>query len=302
MTRTLGVVLLGALALLVAPGVAALALDADATADATVQGATGLDASLPIDVPTVDLPLAAPLPLVPVGDASSGAPPGAASDGGTMQGTTTGLGLTPTQERVAAAATGGAALAVLLGLVAHLAGVPLFSRIQGSHLLDNEVRQRVHGAVEANPGITIKEIVGVCGIGWGTAVYHLKRLEAERLVVSERQRQFRRFYKNGGGIVNDAKAAFGELKNPTSDRIARQVLSRPGACQKDLCEAVGISAPLASKFLGRLAQAGLVAAHREWKTVKYFPTPKLEDLLHAVAKPAAAMVEATVVQPVAVAA
>jgi DNA-binding MarR family transcriptional regulator len=196
-------------------------------------------------------------------------------------------GLTPEGQRVAAAATAATGLALLAGLLAHHWGklgaagllMPLFSRINSNHLLDNEVRHRVHAAVEANPGVTIKEVTELCHIGWGTAVYHLKRLEAERLVVSERNRQFRRFYKNGGGIVNGAKAAYGELKNPTSARIAHAIVESPGRCQKEVCAAVGISAPLAHKYLSRLAEAGLVDAQREWKTVKYFPTTKLEDLL-----------------------
>jgi len=201
-------------------------------------------------------------------------------------------GLPPEAERAAAVAGAGAGLALLLGLLAHALGVPLFSRIQSNKLLDNEVRQRVHDMVVANPGITIKEITGVCAIGWGTAVYHLKRLETERLIVSERNRQFRRYFKNGGGIVNESKAAFGELKNPVTERLAQTIVRSPGSCQKDLCERVGISAPLAHKFLSRLAEAGLISTQREWKKVKYFSTPKLEDLL-LLARPMATL-EATV--------
>lgn len=157
--------------------------------------------------------------------------------------------------------------------------MPLFSRIAGHRILDNDVRNRVHEAIAQNPGITIKQITETLGIGWGTAVYHLKRLETERLIVSERYRQFRRYFRNGGGIVNDDKAAFAELKNPTSQRLAAELLHRPGAAQKDLCLAVGISAPLAHKYLARLEAANLLTKQREWKTVRYFPTPRLGELL-----------------------
>ncbi|MBI2077514.1 MAG: winged helix-turn-helix transcriptional regulator [Euryarchaeota archaeon] len=157
--------------------------------------------------------------------------------------------------------------------------VPLFSRINGNRILDNDVRSKVHEAILHNPGITIKEITQVLDIGWGTAIYHLKRLESERLVVSERHRQFRRFFKNGGGIVNDAKVAFAELKNPTTHRLATALLDRPGSAQKDLCEALGISAPLAHKYLARMEDANLLTKQREWKTVKYFPTGKLSELV-----------------------
>jgi DNA-binding MarR family transcriptional regulator len=173
-----------------------------------------------------------------------------------------------------------AGTAIGLGFLAILA-YPFFSRIDSHRILDNGMRNRVHEAIEHNPGITIKEIVQTLGMGWGTAVYHLKRLEAERLIVSERHRQFRRFFKNGGGIANDDKGAFAELTHPTTQRLAAELMQRPGSAQKDLCTAAGISAPLASKYLGRMEQAQLLTRQREWKTVKYFPTPRLAELMGA---------------------
>ena len=163
--------------------------------------------------------------------------------------------------------------------------VPLFSRIDSNRILDNDVRNKVHEAILQNPGITIKEITKVLGIGWGTAIYHLKRLETERLIVSERHRQFRRFFKNGGGIVNEAKTAYSELKNPTTHRLAAALLEHPGAAQKELCEALGISAPLAHKYLSRMEDARLLTRQREWKFVKYFPTAGLAELVQATTAP-----------------
>lgn len=198
----------------------------------------------------------------------------------------------------AGAVTAGVAATTLigLGLVAYLwghakswllgsAAFPLFSRIAGHKILDNDVRNRVHEAVSENPGITIKQITETLAIGWGTAVYHLKRLEEERLIVSERHRQFRRFFRNGGGIVNDDKVAYSELKHPTTQRLAAELLQRPGVGQKELCLAVGISAPLAHKYLARLEAAQLLTKQREWKSVRYFPTPRLGALLTPASAP-----------------
>ena len=188
----------------------------------------------------------------------------------------------------AASAAVGTALGVALlaaawnyfkyGALAGIGG-PLFSRIASHKILDNDVRNRVHECITNTPGVTIKEITQLLGVGWGTAVYHLARLEQERLIVSERHRQFRRYFKNGGGVVNDDKAAFSELKNPMTQRLAAEVASHPGTMQKDLCATVGISASLAHKHLSRLEEAHLLTKQREWKIVKYFPTPKLVEML-----------------------
>ncbi len=193
----------------------------------------------------------------------------------------------PPAAKAASAAVGTViGVAVLAGLWNYLkygmlAGIggPLFSRIASHKILDNDVRNRVHECITNTPGVTIKEITQLLGIGWGTAVYHLARLEQERLIVSERHRQFRRYFKNGGGIVNDDKTAFSELKNPMTQRLAAEITSHPGTIQKDLCATVGISASLAHKHLSRLEQAQLLTKQREWKIVKYFPTTKLVEML-----------------------
>jgi DNA-binding MarR family transcriptional regulator len=197
------------------------------------------------------------------------------------------LSSVPPAAKAASAAVGTAVgVAVLVGLWSYfkygaLAGIggPLFSRIASHKILDNDVRNRVHECITTTPGVTIKEITQLLGVGWGTAVYHLARLEQERLIVSERHRQFRRYYKNGGGIVNDDKTAFSELKNPMTQRLAAEIASHPGAMQKELCATVGISPSLAHKHLNRLEEAHLLTKQREWKTVKYFPTTKLVEML-----------------------
>lgn len=293
------------------PAVGALALEVKFQVDDGSES----DPSEGLWVPALDVPLAAPsLAGLPIGLAPPESAPPPSGPETSVQESADAAGrpatvpaLSPETRRAATAATAVTSLALLAGLAAYhwatiqsaLVGliVPLFSRIQSNHVLDNEVRNRIFDAIAQNPGITIKEVTVLCGVGWGTAVYHLKRLESERLVVSERNRQFRRFFKNGGRIVNESKTAFGELKTPLGQRIAETILVAPGSCQKEVCERVGISAPLAHKYLARLLGAGLVEAHREWKTVKYFPTPQLADLFPVAKAPTVAARLATVAEP-----
>jgi len=152
----------------------------------------------------------------------------------------------------------------------------LFSRIADSQLLANEVRDRIHRLVSENPGITIKECMALAGVGWGTTVYHLRRLEDSRMVTSIRDGNFRRFYRNGAAPGTAQKAVLGEMRREPSVRIAQFVMANPGACQKDLCEALEMSPPLAHKYMRRLLNANLVTSQREWKKVKYYPTESLQ--------------------------
>jgi len=277
MMRTLVTRLALLLLVLLAPAACARSIEIEASQQASQDAADLANVEDVSQPPTLNVPAGLGLDADPPDALSTQADEPASQAGAPQESRWTALA--PEAQRAATIASAGAGAALVLGLLAHALGVPLFSRIQSNHLLDNGVRQRVHDMIVANPGITIKEVSGLCAIGWGTAVYHLKRLEGERLIVSERNRQFRRYYKNGGGIVNESKAAFGELKHPVTERLAQSIIASPGSCQKDLCERVGVSAPVAHKYLSRLASAGLVSMQREWKTVRYFATPRLEDLI-----------------------
>lgn len=190
----------------------------------------------------------------------------------------------PTAEVAAVGALAAAGtLALKLEAVRHgltLLALPLYSRLRRSELLDNAVRERIYRAIEAQPGLSIIQVCRAGRAGWGTAVYHLQRLERDQLIVSRRDGQYRRFFLNGhapdpGAVAHDARA----LQHALARDIAAFVLANPGSVQKEVCAALGISPPLASKWLGRLQDAGLLTSQREWKHVRYAPTPLLEARL-----------------------
>jgi DNA-binding transcriptional ArsR family regulator len=163
-----------------------------------------------------------------------------------------------------------------------LLALPLYSRLKRNELLENGVRERIYRALEQQPGLSIIQVCRAAKVGWGTAVYHLQRLERDKLVVSRRDGQYRRFFHNGHAPEEGALApAARALQAPIAQRIAAFVLANPGCAQKDLCLALGIQPPLASKWLGRLLEAGLLTSQREWKLVRYAPTPALQERLLA---------------------
>lgn len=163
-----------------------------------------------------------------------------------------------------------------------LLALPLYSRLRRSELLENGVRERIYRAVEAHPGLSIIQACRAATVGWGTAVYHLQRLERDKLIVSRRDGQYRRFYVNGQvPEPRHEDPALRALQHPLALGIARFVLASPGAAQKDVCAALGISPPLASKWLGRLLAAGLLTSERSWRHVHYAPTPGLAAAIEA---------------------
>lgn len=149
--------------------------------------------------------------------------------------------------------------------------LPLYSRIQRGEIMEHETRERIYGLVKDNPGIHAHEIASRANVGWGTAVYHLKMLEDHRLVVSERQGRYKRFFLAAG--FTGTKDAIGAMRNPTTASVAEFIARNPGCIQREVCVALGLSPSLVSWHIDKLEQADLVKKLREGRTVKYFAGP-----------------------------
>lgn len=175
----------------------------------------------------------------------------------------------PAPEAVAATAVGSA-----LALV----GLMLYSRLSRGQLLEHERRDEVYKLVQAEPGISLTDVAQRCGLGWGTTVYHLDRLERAGFVASERNGA-RRCYFPIGTVAKDARAPLGALQQETTRSVATFVVERPGATQTELAEALGMTPSAASKQVSKLENVGLLRREREWKTVRLHPEAKLAELL-----------------------
>lgn len=272
---------------LAAPGVhLEVALpDVEGAAEAAVGGTLALDVGQGLALPAlgaepVELHAQDALCLLATGDA--GAEAQSAGDGEAAA--TESLATSPAAHAAAAGAVAALGTAALKFEPARrllfLLALPLYSRLRRHELLDNGVRERIYRSVETNPGLSIIQVCRTGTVGWGTAVYHLQRLERDKLIVSRRDGQYRRFFLNGQA-PDPAAASPGArtLAHPLAQRIAAFLVANPQAAQKDVCAALGISAPLASKWLGRMLEAGLVTSQREWKLVRYAPTPRLHEAL-----------------------
>ncbi|HET6398583.1 MAG TPA: MarR family transcriptional regulator, partial [Candidatus Thermoplasmatota archaeon] len=156
----------------------------------------------------------------------------------------------------------------------------LFSRIEKGEVLENEVRARVHDVIQQEPGVSLEQVRERAGVAWGTTVHHVRRLESHGLVVSVRQGN-RRLLFPANTPASRNRTALAALADDTSRRVALLVYSRPGIAQKDLCEALGMRNPAASKQLAKLAHAGLVHVTPDGRRRLYHPTDALHEGLGA---------------------
>jgi DNA-binding MarR family transcriptional regulator len=153
----------------------------------------------------------------------------------------------------------------------------LYSRIRGDDLLEHETRRAMHDLLVASPGSNIQDLKSRLAIAWGTAVYHLERLERAQVVVSHRVGNHRRYYVSGSGAAR-ARASWGVLHNETARRLAMAVMANPGATQQDLCSQIGVRHPVASKHLKRLEHHALIRTETAHRYRLYYPTSSMLDL------------------------
>jgi DNA-binding transcriptional ArsR family regulator len=167
-----------------------------------------------------------------------------------------------------------------LSWVATALVLPLYSRIEKDELFENETREQLYEEIKDDPGIHAHALSEAVDIGWGTTVYHLRRLERNGFVNSEKRGRYRRFFP-ASGFMERQREVLSVLQNETTEDIAALVREDPGLNQSAICDELDISPSLANWHLNRLIDAELVDRERRGRTVHYTPGEAWEALERA---------------------
>jgi predicted transcriptional regulator len=165
-------------------------------------------------------------------------------------------------------------LVVLLVAARKLIGfgaIPLLSRIAHSDIYNNDARRTIHELVVGEPGQCLNELVGRTGYSRNAVSYHLFVLEKEEEIVSVKDGKYRRYFTRNGKYVNGAKNVVAALRNETTLKLAKVVMERPGAIQRDLCVELGATPSATCWHAKRLLDLGVIRKERVANTVKYYP-------------------------------
>lgn len=147
--------------------------------------------------------------------------------------------------------------------------VGLYARISRAAVFENDVREAIFQAIRAAPGISASDLAKKVGVSWGTTIYHLDVLEQNRMVTSLREGRHRRYFENGANLAA-SKQAVAILQNPVTAGVVETVKRAPGATQKELAGATGMSPQALHWHLARLVGAGLVRKERHGRVVRHF--------------------------------
>jgi DNA-binding MarR family transcriptional regulator len=176
------------------------------------------------------------------------------------------------------------------GLAVPIAG---FSRINDDQLLEHPVRAQIFTTIKQHPGIHASQLAREVGVGWGTVSHHLDKLSKATMVTTRKVNNQKCFFEHGGTVSRQDMEAAGAVKGETAGAIAGFVHRHPMTSQKDLADALGISAALTSFHVKKLTNLGVLEKMRHGKETLLTTSSSMRRLLDADADLAVAMEQRT---------
>lgn len=129
------------------------------------------------------------------------------------------------------------------------------------------------------PGLRFKALWRTLQANRGTARYHLHILEKTGVVRAVHDAGSTRFFPAGTDPARLSLMAV--LLRGRVLEVAQAVRANPGIRQRDLTDKLPISRKVFRTYADLMVAAGLVEETHEPHQRRYFPTPQLDELLHA---------------------
>lgn len=140
--------------------------------------------------------------------------------------------------------------------------LPLFTRLAREDLLGNDTRDAIYAHIQSRPGTHLRALERELSVPLGTLLHHVRMLEQQRFVVSEKDGRLRRFYVEGERVPG---------ADPLGASVLRFVQEHPGATLTEVAQALGRLPSLVHYHVERLVDAGTVARQRQGRVVRLFP-------------------------------
>lgn len=122
----------------------------------------------------------------------------------------------------------------------------------------SETPDAIAGYVSATPGAHFSKIRDDLKLGTGEAQHHLRELEADGVVESRKDGDYRRFYP-ADTFSEFEQTALGHLRRETLRGMVITLLKTPEATAGEIADRLDVSRPTVSKCAATLESAGLLA-------------------------------------------
>ncbi|MBU4032525.1 MAG: winged helix-turn-helix transcriptional regulator [Candidatus Thermoplasmatota archaeon] len=144
--------------------------------------------------------------------------------------------------------------------------LPLYSRLKKDDLLDHFVRGQIYGYIMSHPGEHYNHIKMKLDVTNGTLSHHLRALEFQGFIKSQRDGTYKRFYPTDMKIPRTKGIQLSDLQLGILDTIRQS----PGISQKEIATREGISQQSVSYNLSLLVRMGILDSTKEGIRKRYF--------------------------------
>ena len=156
------------------------------------------------------------------------------------------------------------------GIVLVAAGATLaalqHTRIVREEVLQRKLRLLIYEAVHEHPGSSFTEIRNAIGLQNGVAAYHLRVLEKQGLVHSEKGRRHRWYYPNG-----DVSQWHDRPLSPLQKSVLEKVATDPGIGIRELARSLDRHHAAVAYNVKGMAREGLLRTERTGRKVRCSP-------------------------------
>ena len=157
------------------------------------------------------------------------------------------------------------------GIVLVAAGATLaalqHTRLAREEVLQRKVRLLIYEAVREHPGSSFTEIRNAIGLQNGVAAYHLRVLEKQGLVHSEKGRRHRWYYPNGDvSLWRDLPLS------PLQKSVLEKVAQDPGIGIRELARSLDRHHAAVAYNVRGMAREGLLRTQRTGRKLQCFPS------------------------------
>jgi predicted transcriptional regulator len=139
-------------------------------------------------------------------------------------------------------------------------------------------RERICSLVAASPGLSMRTVAKLLGIGWTACEHHVSHLERQQRVLRRRVGSAWLLF-DPNRVPAPACTAAGALADAVNRRVAQAVRAMPGAAQHTLAEHTGRTPSSVCRRLKRLDDAGIVRRVQSGTEVHVFPAPGMDVAL-----------------------
>ena len=139
----------------------------------------------------------------------------------------------------------------------------LYTKIRRVEVLDHYLRGQIHGYIIANPGDHYNNIKDELGLNNGSLAYHLKVLEREGYIISQRDGMYKRFYPSKARPPK-------ERLSPMQRMIVDEVKKGEGCSQKDIARRLRISPQVVNYHIKMLRAAGVIRCEKDGRETLCF--------------------------------